>query len=322
VLRWLTATDDLQQELFRRAREVRGERQGDGVVLRGVVEISSYCRRRCDYCAMRAPNRNLDRYRLSADQVLAVVGQIKRHGITTAFLQAGEDPHCDPLLEEVIPAIKQGLGMNVLLCVGQRPREKYRRFAELGADSFILKFESSDPDLYRRVSHFPLGPRVQCLHWIREAGLKLGTGNIVGLPGQTLDNIADDILFGLALRPDFVSCAPFIPNEGTPFEGTPNGDLNVTLNTMAIWRILLGDALIPAVSALEKLRPGGQLLGLNAGANVITINFTPKRWRDRYAIYSRERFVVSLGHARETIDRAGLRVVSPSEALAAVVGHP
>jgi biotin synthase len=150
--------------------------------------------------------------------------------------------------------------------------------------------------------------------------MKLGTGNIVGLPGQTLDHIVDDIFFAYGLRPDFVSSSPLIPNEDTPFENAEYGSIDVTLNTMAILRIMLGDPLIPTVSPLEKIRPGGQLAGLNAGANVMTINFTPTEVRDNYVIYSRERFVVTLDHAHRTIDKAGLHPVGRPRRAPAVNG--
>ncbi len=316
LLRLLTATGDVQQELFSQARDVRHDESGDEVLLRGVIEVSSYCQKQCQYCAMRAPNKKADRYRLTSEQVLAIVEGMREFPISTAFIQAGQDPHVDAILEEVIPAIKHDLGMEVLLCVGERPRRVYQRFAELGADSYILKFEASDPQLYRDVINAQPDRRFQCLGWIKEAGIKLGTGNIVGLPGQTLRHLVDDIQFACELSPDFVSSSPFIPNENTPFEHAPHGDLNLTLNTMALWRIMLGTPLIPTVSALEKLQVGGQLLGLNAGANVITINFTPRYWREKYGIYSRERFVVSSNHAFELIERAGLRIRSPIATVA------
>ena len=138
--------------------------------------------------------------------------------------------------------------------------------------------------------------------------MKLGTGNIIGLPGQTLDTLVEDILLAREMQPDFVSSSPFIPNENTPLEHLGMGDLQLTLNSIAICRLLFPNALIPAVSALEKICKGGQMMGLKAGANVLTINFTPKDFRDKYAIYSKERFVVSLDHARATISGAGLRV--------------
>jgi biotin synthase len=307
VRRLLTSTGDSQQELFARARATRRAVCGDQVWLRGLVEISSYCQKKCDYCAMRAPNRKLDRYRLTADEILDVVAVIHSHGLPIAFLQGGQDPRCDEVVEEVIPVIKREFGMHVLLCLGERPRHVYERWVELGADSYILKVEASDPQLYRDVIHAPIERRLECTRWIQELGMKLGTGNIVGLPGQTLEHLVDDVFFAASLRPDFVSSAPFIPNEDTPYENGGYGSVDVTLNTMALWRVLLRSPLIPTVSPLEKIRPGGQLAGLNAGANVMTINFTPTEWRQRYAIYSRERFVVSIDHAFRTIERAGLR---------------
>jgi biotin synthase len=200
----------------------------------------------------------------------------------------------------------------VLLAVGERPKEVYQKFAQLGADSYILKFETSDPLLYKQIGHTPLVRRLQCIRWLQELGFKVGTGNIVGLPNQTIDTLAEDILLALKIQPDFVSTAPFIPNQDTPLEHLSVGDLNLTLNTMAIDRILLPSCLIPSISALEKMQKGGQLLGLNAGANVLTINFTPSQYRGKYAIYSKQRFVVSLDHALETIQSAGLNNCQPS----------
>jgi biotin synthase len=311
ILRLLTATGLAQQELFARARAMRLAELGDEVVLRGVIEISSYCQKHCDYCSMRATNKKSQRYRLDAQQIYEIVEAMQDFPISTTFFQAGQDPHIDELLDEVIPVIKHDFGMNVLLCLGERPKSVYQRWAQLGADSYILKFEISDPQLYRDVIHAPPERRFRCLGWIKEAGMKLGTGNIVGLPGQTLDHLAEDIEFACELGPDFVSTAPFIPNENTPLEDSGFGDLNLTVNTIAIWRIMLGDPLIPTVSALERIQHGGQLMGLNAGANVITINFTPETWRKRYGIYSKERFVVSANHAFDLIERAGLRVRRP-----------
>jgi biotin synthase len=322
ILRLLTATGLAQQELFARARAVRLAEMGDEVLLRGVIEISSYCQKHCDYCSMRATNKKSERYRLDAEQIYEIVEAMQDFPICTAFFQAGQDPHSDELLEEVIPVIKHDFGMNVLLCLGERPKSVYRRWAELGADSYILKFEISDPQFYRAVIHAEPERRFRCLGWIKEAGMKLGTGNIVGLPGQTMDHLVDDIEFACKLGPDFVSSAPFIPNENTPFQDAGFGDLNLTVNTMAIWRIMLEDPLIPTVSALEKIQEGGQLMGLNAGANVITINFTPETWRKKYGIYSKERFVVSANHAFDLIERAGLRVRQPIARAARELASP
>jgi biotin synthase len=303
----LQVRGELQQELFRRARAVRKNNGLDNVLVRGVIEISNFCQKNCDYCAMRAVNRDLDRYRMSAAEILAIAAEIRKANISIAFLQSGQDRQCDSTIAEVIPEIKK-MGLHVLLCLGERPKEVYERFAELGADSYILKFETSDPKAYQDIAHTSLPRRLECLTWLREAGYKIGTGNIVGLLDQSLETLAEDILLAQKIRPDFVSASPFIPNGNTPLEKLAYGDINLTLNTLAIYRILLPTARIPTVSALEKIQKGGQLMGFNAGANIMTINFTPPRRRDLYTIYSDKRFVVRLDHAINTIKEAGLKM--------------
>jgi biotin synthase len=304
----LTATGELQQQLFQQARLVRQEQGVNEVTIRGVIEISNFCQKNCDYCAMRASNKELARYRLSAEEILSIADEIKKANASTVFFQAGQDPYTDAMLEEVIPEIKKKLNLSVLLCLGERSRDVYFKFAELGADSYILKFETSNPQLYKEIAYTPLEKRLQCLQWLKEAGFKVGTGNIVGLPKQTLDMLVDDIFLAIKLQTDFVSSSPFIPNQDTPLEYLPYGNLNLTLNTMAIYRLALKKALIPSVSALEKIQTDGQLMGLNAGANILTINFTPSQNREQYAIYSKKRFIVSLEHALKTVERAGLQI--------------
>lgn len=307
----LTAGGDLQQELFQWARDVRREHTSNEVVLRGVIEISNVCQKNCDYCAMRATNTDLSRYALNAEEILGLVQLIKDSGIGIAFLQGGQNPRNDTLLEQVIPVIKNDLKMEVLLCLGERPQSEYEKFVRLGADSYILKFETSDPQLYTEITHSSLENRLQTIRWAQAAGLKVGTGNIVGLPQQDLQSLVNDIRLGISIKPDFISASPFIPNANTPLEHHAQGNLNMTLNTMAILRIALRTPLIPSVSALESVYKSGQKIGLDAGANVLTINFTPKETQSLYKIYSERRFVVSLDHALRTVESAGLRVRQP-----------
>ena len=307
ILRLLTCEGEAQQALFQAARAARLAAGADAVKLRGVIEISNYCQKSCDYCAIRPQNKEMMRYRMNVDTILAITEEIVAEGITTVFLQAGQDPKSDVFVYEAVPRIR-ARGVNVLLNLGEKSRETYARYVAAGVDSYILKFETSDPALYQAIVGTPLAKRLECARWIQEVGMKLGTGNIIGLPGQTLDTLVEDILLAQEMQPDFVSSSPFIPNENTPLESLGMGDLQLTLNSIAICRLLFPNALIPAVSALEKIRKGGQLLGLKAGANVLTINFTPKDFRDKYAIYSKERFVVSLDHAQATISGAGLQI--------------
>ena len=310
----LTAQGELQQQLFQQARAVRQEHGVDKITVRGVIEISNYCQKNCDYCGMRASNKDLERYRLSVDEILEIAAGIHDTGIiSTIFFQGGQDPVYDRMLEEVIPEIKRRYNLSILLNLGERPREVYNKFAELGADSYILKFETSDPNLYKQIAYTSLERRLQCLQWLREAGFKIGTGNIIGLPNQTLDTLLEDLLLVFQLQPDFASSSPFIPNQDTPLDSLPFGNLDLTLNTMAIYRLALPTALIPSVSALEKIQKGGQVMGLNAGANILTINFTPEVYKQKFVIYSKQRFVVSLEHAVRTIEQAGLQVRQPAQ---------
>ncbi|MEA5390332.1 radical SAM protein [Cyanobium gracile UHCC 0139] len=306
IERLLKLEGDEQQQLFHQAREVRYRAGVNRVTLRGVIEISNHCQKSCDYCAMRSPNGELERYRLTPGEILAIVAQIAENKIPIAFLQAGQDPACDEVVAEVIPEIKKRFGLHVLLCLGERPRSTYAAFAGLGADSYILKFETSGSAHYRAITRTSLAARLDCLRHLRELGYAIGTGNIVGLPGQDIDQLVDDVLLALKLEPDFVSASPFIANQSTPFETSPQGSLATTLNILAIYRIALRTPLIPNVSALEKIEVGGQRLGLEAGANVMTVNFTPRPYQEKFNIYSKQRFVVGLQHALSTIESAGM----------------
>lgn len=308
LLKLLTVEGETQQELFAWARDVRRENDCDDVLLRGVIEISNVCNKNCDYCAMRSSNKDLDRYSMTAEEILGIARLIKESGIQIVFLQGGQNPRNDTLLEQVIPVIRNEMKMGVLLCLGERSQEVYEKFVKLGAVSYILKFETSESELYKEITGSSLENRLKALKWAQSAGLKVGTGNIVGLAKQTLRSLVNDIRLGISIRPDFISSSPFIPNAHTPMEHQVHGNVNMTLNTLAILRIALKTAAIPSVSALESLVKDGQRMGLDAGANVLTVNFTPKDTQSLYKIYSERRFVVSLDHALKTIDKAGLQV--------------
>ena len=315
--RALVARGADQEALFEQARAVRKQTTGDAVTIRGVLEISNACSKNCMYCAMRHSNKALRHYRMDAEWILEIARRAAADGIGCFFLQSAQDEQMDAVTAEVIPRIKRELGMDVLLCLGERTAEQYRRFAELGADGYILKFETSNPKLYTKLCCGHFARRQECAQYIRAAGLKFGTGNITGLPGQDLASAVQDVRFGMEERPDFMSSAPFMPNDGTPYEREPLGDLNLTLNTMALWRIALGGTLIPAVSAMQKAGEDGQYRGLMAGANVVTVNYTPHDVRGKYRIYASDRFVVSLDHAKSIVRRAGLKPILPLLAKAA-----
>jgi biotin synthase len=299
IKKTLLATGAARENLFKKARETRKNIFGNELKVRGVIEISNACVTNCDYCAMRRDNKNLDRYTMDAETIVEIANRIKAAGIKTVFLQAGQNPAVDKILEEVIPKIKDN-ETEVLLCLGEKDKTVYEKYKALGADSYILKFESINlPDFEERA---------QAIADLKETGFKLGTGNICGLPGQTLDDLEKEILYAASLSPDFVSVSPLIPNEGAPLEKEPVGNIDYCLNAVAIWRILLPEALIPSVSAFSYIRPQGRLEALNAGANVVTINFTPDDLRDKYAIYAKDRFIVKMARVADIAEGAGLKL--------------
>ena len=288
-----------QRELFNIATSIRNNAQGNGVNLRGVIEFSNRCSKNCNYCAMRRDNC-LERYTLSEDEIMLATERVINSGINTVFLQSGEFSENNDLIERIIKQIYQSFKCDIILCAGNKERDLLKKYKELGCYGYILKYETINPDIYESATGKIYSERLSCIQDIKKSGLKLGTGNIVGLPNQTIDDIVDDVIKSFELLPDFISVSPFVPSSGTPYENIPKGNIDITLNLMAIWRIAFPQIWIPTVSALELLRSGGQVEGLKAGANVITINFTPSKKREQYFIYDKKRFVVNLDHAKKT----------------------
>lgn len=296
-----------QLELFEKARNIRKENFGERAVVRGVVEITDACVVDCDYCPMRKSNR-YNRYIMSSDEIIEASRPIKESGLKVVFLQGGEIPATTRRVGEAIPKIRKFFknDVEILLCLGNKTKEEYSYLKEQGADSYILKHETSDPSLHKKLRHTSLDSRLKCLQDLLDLEYKVGTGTIVGLPRQTLNSLADDILLPKKYGTHMTSCSPLIPAKDTPLENYSSGDISLTLNTIALMRIVNPKTLIPSVSAIEKIRSEGQLEGLNAGANVITINYTPERERNKYSIYGKDRFIVQKNYALRILEKAGL----------------
>lgn len=290
IIELLKAEGDLQKNLFKRARQVRKLAGVDRVKLQGVIELSNFC-----------PDSQGDRDKeaLYAQHIFRIAKQIKRAQIETVVLRSIGDCDYDGILETVIPGLQGELGLKVLLSLGEKPREAYQKYAELGAGSYLLKFEASNPILYQRVTGKSLRKRLRCIHLLQQLEYKIGTGNLVGLTSQSLENIAEDILLTIEIQPDIVCCSP---------AADLSQHVNLTLNTIAIYRLALQKAQIIAASSLERIEPDGQLKGLNAGANVLNINFTPTKFGDQCAIYAQPRFMGILEHMVDTVKRAQLRI--------------
>lgn len=307
ILDLLSVRDFEQKELFTQARRLREVYFGDVAIVRGVIEVTDVCRVNCDYCPMRKSNKN-SRYLMSPDEIVEASKPIKDARLKVVFLQGGEVPKTTQIVGEAIPKIRDLFhdDVEILLCLGDKTREEYEFLKRQGADSYILKHETNDQELHYRMRHVTLDSRLKCLNDLLDLGYRVGTGTIVGLPGQTLESLADDILLPKKYGAHMTSCSPFIPAKDTPLETYQPGSIETTLNTLALMRLVNPNALIPTVSAIEKLENDGQVRGLNAGANVITINFTPERERRIYRIYGKDRFIVSLDHTIKTLEKAGL----------------
>jgi biotin synthase len=275
------------QKLFKRADEIRQEYCGDEVHLRGIIELSNFCDQNCLYCGIRSANKKINRYRMTKKEIIETARLIHQNRIRTVVLQSGEDHELTGNdIAEIIRLIKKETGAAVTLSLGERSFDDYKLWKEAGADRYLLKHETANPDLYYIIHQKQkLKDRVDHLKFLDSIGFQIGSGNIIGLPGQTIEDIADDILLCKELNVDMASFSPFISSPETPLRGSKNCNVNLALITMAVGRIVLKDSHIPATTALGTIDSAGREKGLMAGANVIMPNFTPSPYRENYSIY-------------------------------------
>jgi len=288
IIRLLGTTDAVGvRSLLKAADEERRRSVGDEVHLRGIIEFSNHCGRGCRYCGLRRGNKALRRYRIPEDEILEIAGRVRDLGIGTLVLQAGEDPaHTTEYICRLIREIKEATGLTITLSIGERSYEDYRAFKTAGADRYLLKHETSSPELYRRLHpDSDQDGRIQCLRWLKELGYETGAGSMVGLPEQTLEILADDILLMRKLDIDMIGIGPFIPHPDTPLAQASGGNPELVLKMIAVTRLVTGNTNIPATTALAVLDPGLQLKALASGANVIMPDFTPPRYKELYEIY-------------------------------------
>ncbi len=304
ILKLLFATP--YATLRRAAAEVLEREKGSHVFVRGLIEFSNVCRRNCRYCGLRAPNRTLERYTLSQGEILAAAAEAAAEGADTVVLQSGEYAVEPRELAEVVEAVRRDLGLVVTLSVGEQPREAYALWREAGAERFLLKHETADPCLYARLHPgHTLEERIARLRLLQELGYEIGSGFMVGLPGQSPESLADDILLARDLRVAMCGVGPFIPQKDTPLGDAPGGSAELTLRVMAVLRLALPRANIPSTTALGTVDPvSGQQRGLEAGGNVLMPGFTPLRFRENYRIYDHKNRL-SAERARAAVEQAG-----------------
>jgi biotin synthase len=283
------------EKLFKRADEVRLNCFGNDVHLRGIIELSNYCAQNCNYCGLREENKELLRYRLKPEEVIETAHIIRNLGIYSIVLQAGEDRYYDTdMIAYIIYQIKQKTDVSITLSLGERGFDEYRTWRIAGADRYLLKHETANPKLYS-VYHNgqKLEERLEHLRFIKSIGYQIGSGSIIGLPGQTLEDIADDILLCKDLNVDMAAFGTFIPLQNTPFQNKQAGSVGLTLRVMAVTRILLKKVHIPAITELAVLDDDGIINGLKAGANSVMPDLTPNPYREQYKIYPDKKYITN-----------------------------
>ena len=284
---------DLDGPLFRAAREAREPYFGHRVLLRGLVEVSSFCAQDCRYCGLRRSNGEAARYRLTSQDILACCREGHALGLRTFVLQGGEDGALtDTMLCALIADIKAACpGSAVTLSLGERSRESYAALRAAGADRYLLRHETADATHYGVLhpAEQTLESRKNCLYTLKELGFQVGAGFMVGSPGQSAETLAEDLIFLRELEPHMVGIGPFMPHHATPFADAPAGTVGETLLMLALTRLLLPAALLPSTTALASLHPRGRILGLEAGGNVVMPNLSPPAVRADYSIYDNKR---------------------------------
>lgn len=282
-----TAEGGDQQALYDAADRVRCRRMGDGVHLRGIIEFSNICQSDCLYCGIRRSNETVQRYCMEPDEIVAAAEAAWHLGYGTVVLQSGEAlALSSERLADVVRRIKAATPLAVTLSVGERSYAEYELWREAGADRYLMRHETADPALFAdlRPRH-TLNERIQCLLDLRSLGYQIGSGFMVGLPGQTPDSLAADVDLLRDLQVEMAGIGPFIPSPGTPLAMDTGGTLDMTLKAVAITRLCLPNAHLPATTAVGSIHPRGRQLALHCGANVIMPNVTPQAYREQYQLY-------------------------------------
>ena len=262
---------------------------GLGIYIRGLIELSSFCKCDCLYCGLRRSNRDAERYRLTHEEVMACCKEGYALGFRTFVLQGGEDgTHTDEWLVELIADMRTTYpDVAITLSLGERTEESYRKLKEAGANRYLLRHEAANEELYASLhpSSKGLRHRLGCLEALKRCGYQTGMGMMIGVKGQNISHIVEDLLLIERMQPEMVGIGPFLPHKATPLGSEPAGELNLVLATIAIVRLMLPSALLPSTTALATLTPRGRLEGILSGANVVMPNLSPSDVRAKYAIY-------------------------------------
>lgn len=279
---------DSKKKLFYYACKVRDAYYGNKVYVRGLIEFSNICKMDCLYCGIRSSNKNALRYRLTKEEILNCCIEGYNLGYRTFVLQSGEDPwYTEDRMVDIIKTIKNRFpDVAITLSIGERDKQEYKSFFEAGADRYLLRHETASRKLYGKLHpHASFDNRINCLKVLKEIGYQVGAGFMVGLPDQNHEDLVEDLIFLKSLNPHMIGIGPFIPHSQTPLADAKGGTVEDTLVMIALTRLMVPDALLPATTAMGTLHPKGRELALQAGANVVMPNISPTSVRPKYELY-------------------------------------
>ncbi|MFZ2957531.1 MAG: [FeFe] hydrogenase H-cluster radical SAM maturase HydE [Candidatus Ozemobacteraceae bacterium] len=281
------AFDPFRPTLYKEADRVRHEMVGDDVFLRGLIEFSNYCSCRCHYCGISALNTEIDRYRMSREEVVETLAAGYEMGFRSFVLQSGEDRTWrEKDVVALITSLKERFDAAITLSIGEWPRSSLEAFRAAGADRYLLRIETSDPELFAKFHpDSRWEDRHRCLMDLKELGFQVGSGILVGLPGQDGVSLGRDLRYLLSLEPEMVGIGPFIPHPKTPLADAKGGTLDECLTFLALLRMYMPDSFLPATTAMGSIAPDGRKRALEAGANVLMPNVSPTENRARYQLY-------------------------------------
>ena len=280
------ADEELAHQL---ARECTEKYYGRGVYTRGLIEFTNYCKNNCHYCGIQRGNQEVERYRLSKEEILSCCEEGYRLGFRTFVLQGGEDPYfTDEKIVEIVQAIKKAFpDCAVTLSIGEKSRATYEKYFRAGADRYLLRHETADKEHYQYLHPKELSweHRMRCLKDLKDIGFQVGCGFMVGSPHQTAKTLAKDLYFIQEFQPDMCGIGPFIPQHATVFAKETAGTLQDTLFLLSLLRLIHPNMLIPATTALGTIDKRGRELGILSGANVLMPNLSPTAVRKKYLLY-------------------------------------
>ena len=282
--------ESIREYLFNKSREITDRILGNKIYIRGLIEYSNYCKNDCFYCGIRKSNLKAERYRLNKNEILSCCESGYKLGFRTFVMQGGEDGfYTDDFTEEIIKEIREKYpDCAITLSMGEKNYESYKRFIDAGANRYLLRHESINQKHYSKLhpENLTIENRVKCLENLKKIGYQTGCGFMVGSPFQTMENIAEDIMFIKDFKPEMIGIGPFIPHKDTPFADFKAGDYRLCVFILGILRLINNNALIPATTALNSVNPFGRIEGIKAGANVIMPNLSPEEDRNKYNLYN------------------------------------